>query len=102
MNMAHIKNLSDILVFLDYLRENSLKFDLKQDRPDSIMVTFSQLFFRVEVDFFSDHIEYSYFVGDESVKTDLDVLDLIIKEEPAKLKALGILPASIQLFGSGD
>jgi hypothetical protein len=30
------------------------------------------------------------------------VLDLIIKEEPAKLKALGILPASIQLFGSGD
>ena len=92
-----IKNLSDILKFLDYLRENSVKFDIKQSRSDSLMVTFIVLFFRVEVDFFEDHIEYSYFVGDEWVKDDLLVLDLIIREDPIKLRELGILPQSISL-----
>ena len=56
-----IKNLADILKFLDYLTENSVKFTIRQDRSDSLMVTFTVIFFRVEVDFFVDHIEYSYF-----------------------------------------
>ena len=92
-----IKNLSDILKFLDYLTENSVKFDIKQSRSDSLMVTFTVIFFRVEVDFFVDHIEYSYFIGDEWVKDDLRVLDLIIREDPSKLRELGILPQSISL-----
>ena len=54
-----IKNLADILKFLDYLTENSVKFTIRQDRSDSLMVTFTVIFFRVEVDFFVDHIEYS-------------------------------------------
>ncbi len=92
-----IKNLSDILKFLDYLTENSLKFDIKQSRSDSLMVTFTVILFRVEVDFFVDHIEYSYFTGDETVKEDLHVLDLIVREDPLKLQELGILPQSIKL-----
>jgi hypothetical protein len=92
-----VKNLSDILKFLDYLTENSVKFDIKQSRSDSLMVTFTVIFFRVEVDFFVDHIEYSYFIGDEWVKDDLRVLDLIICEDPSKLRELGILPHSVRL-----
>ena len=92
-----IKNLSDILKFLDYLTKNSVKFDIKQSRSDSLMVTFTVIFFRVEVDFFVDHIEYSYFIGDEWVKDDLRVLDLIICEDPSKLRELGILPHSVRL-----
>ncbi|MEI6398953.1 MAG: hypothetical protein WCO71_09300 [Pseudomonadota bacterium] len=92
-----VKNLGDILKFLDYLTENSLKFDIKQSRSDSLMVTFTVILFRVEVDFFVDHIEYSYFIGDEWVKDDLRVLDHIIREDPSKLRELGILPQSIRL-----
>ena len=92
-----VKNLGDILKFLDYLTENSLKFDIKQSRSDSLMVTFTVILFRVEVDFFVDHIEYSYFIGDEWVKDDLRVLDLIICEDPSKLRELGILPHSVRL-----
>ena len=91
------KNLADILKFLDYLTENSVKFDIKQSRSDSLMVTFTVIFFRVEVDFFGDHIECSYFIGDEWVKDDLRVLDLIIREDPEKLRELGILPHSVRL-----
>ena len=89
-----VKNLSDILKFLDYLRENSVKFDIKQSRPDSLMVTFTIILFRVEVDFFYDHIEFSYFTGDEAVKDDLYLLDLIVREDPLRLQELGILPQS--------
>jgi|GEM_PF-612140 hypothetical protein len=92
-----VRNLSDILKFLDYLRENSVKFDVKQSRPDSLMVTFTVVLFRVEVDFFSDHIEFSYFTGDESVKDNLNLLDLIVREDPLRLQELGILPQSITL-----
>ena len=95
MNMAHIKNLSDILVFLDYLRENRLKFRSQAGSSRQYHGDVFAVVFPCRGRFFEDHVEYSYFVGDESVKSDLDVLDLIIKEEPAKLKALGILPASI-------
>jgi hypothetical protein len=91
------KNLADILKFLDYLTENSVKFDIKQSRSDSLIVTFTVIFFRVEVDFFDDHIEYSYFIGDEWVKDNLRVLDLIIREDPEKLRELGILPHSVRL-----
>ena len=92
-----VKNLSDILKFLDYLLENSVKFDIKQSRPDSLMVTFTIILFRVEVDFFYDHIEFSYFTGDEAVKDDLYLLDLIVREDPLRLQELGILPQSIIL-----
>jgi len=95
--ITEVKCLADILKFLDYLRENSVKFDIKQSRFDSLMVSFTVIFFRVEVDFFDDHIEYSYFIGDEWVKDDLGVLDLIIREDPSKLRELGILPHSVRL-----
>ena len=97
MMNADIKNLSDILKFLDYLRVNSIKFDIKHSRPDSLMVTFVQIYFRVEVDFFDDHIEFSYFIGDERVKDDLHLLDSLIREEPPRLRELGILPESVRL-----
>ncbi|MFM6279022.1 MAG: hypothetical protein ACKPE2_12235, partial [Dolichospermum sp.] len=62
-----ISGLKDLLPFLGALRDNNILFRIEHLRDDSIMVTFSQLYFRVEVDFFEDHVEYSYFAGDEAV-----------------------------------
>ena len=73
------------------------QIDIKQSRPDILMVTFTIILFRVEVDFFYDHIEFSYFTGDEAVKDDLYLLDLIVREDPLRLQELGILPQSIIL-----
>ena len=54
------------------------------------MVTFSQLFFRVEVDFFEDHVEYSYFVGDEAVLDDQELLSAFMNHDHARLAELGV------------
>jgi hypothetical protein len=43
-------------------------------RPDSLMVTYTLLGARVELDFFEDHIEYSVFTGDEFVLDDQKAL----------------------------
>jgi hypothetical protein len=49
--IAEVKCLADILKFLDYLRENSIKFDVKQSRSDSLMVSFTVLFFALKLIF---------------------------------------------------
>ncbi len=61
---------SRLLQFLDYLRDRKLQFSLSQDRSDSIMVSFTLVGARVEVDFFEDHMEFSKFIGSEDVYSD--------------------------------
>lgn len=73
-----LNGLSDILKFLDFLRGKKIHFSLTQDRPDSIMVTFTLVGCRVEVDFFEDHIEFSYFTGDEGVHDDWKLMQALL------------------------
>lgn len=74
------QGIRDIFRFLDFLRAKSIKFDLSQDRPDSIMVTFTLVGCRVEVDFFEDHIEFSYFTGDEAVHDDWKIIEALLNK----------------------
>ncbi len=69
-----ISGISDILKFLDFLRGKKIHFRLDQYRTNTIMVTFTLVGCRVEVDFFEDHIEFSYFTGDEGVHDDWAVM----------------------------
>jgi hypothetical protein len=72
--ITHPTGITDLLPFLNALRDRKIHFDLSQDRPDSVMVTFTLVGCRVEVDFFGDHIEFSYFTGDESVENDWKIM----------------------------
>jgi len=73
--------IKDILSFLDFLRSQRVMFRLEQMRPDSIMVSFTLVGMRAEVDFFEDHIEYSLFKGDESVLDDQAALIALVEEK---------------------
>ncbi|MGL5447488.1 MAG: hypothetical protein ACRDBL_09280 [Rhabdaerophilum sp.] len=64
------KDIRDIFTFLEELRGTNIHFSLRSSRDDSISVDFTLVGCRVEVDFFADHIEFSYFTGDESVHDD--------------------------------
>ena len=75
-----VKSLDDLLTFLNYLRGRGIKFTLSQPRDDSIMVAFTIVGARVEAEFLPDHVEYSYFSGDESVHNDFDELVRFINE----------------------
>ncbi|MCA3603654.1 MAG: hypothetical protein INF22_08355 [Methylobacterium sp.] len=68
----------DLIKFLNVLKSKNIKFDLSQDRPESIMVTFTLVGCRVEVDFFEDHIEFSYFTGDESVHDEWKIMQSLL------------------------
>jgi hypothetical protein len=76
-----LDGIKDILSFLDYLRSRRVMFRLEQMRPDSIMVSFTLVGLRAEVDFFDDHIEYSLFKGDESVLDEQAALVALIEEK---------------------
>ncbi len=77
-NIDAPRNLVDLIKFLNVLKSKNIKFDLSQDRPESIMVTFTLVGCRVEVDFFEDHIEFSYFTGDESVHDDWKIMQSLL------------------------
>ena len=65
-----LNGIHDLLPFLNFLKDSSISFRLEHDRADSIMVCFTLVGARVELDFFDDHIEYSIFTGDEFVLED--------------------------------
>jgi hypothetical protein len=63
--MAH--ELYRLLTFLDNQR---LSYDLRRYRSDTVTITVSLVGERTEIDVFEDgHIEYSRFMGDESVES---------------------------------
>ena len=64
------QGLPDLLPFLRYLREQRVFFKLDFLRDAALMVTLNLVGERIEIEFFQDHIEYSIFSGDESVKSD--------------------------------
>jgi hypothetical protein len=75
-----LTGLPDLLPFLLFLRKSKISFTIECIRDDAIMVTFTVVGARIEVDFFDDHIEYSVFTGDESVEDDPEKLFRTIDE----------------------
>jgi hypothetical protein len=79
MKGAAVRDLEGILAFLSFLRSKKIMFGIEQQRDDALMVSFALVGFRIEVEFFVDHIEYSVFEGDESVACDENALMALIQ-----------------------
>ncbi len=62
-----LRGIADLIPFLAYLDDQHIHYALSRNRDDSVMVTFTVVGARVEVDFFDDHIEFSTFTGNEDV-----------------------------------
>jgi hypothetical protein len=75
-----VRGLEDMLEFLDLLRSKKITFRIEQQRDDSLMVSFTLVGVRVEVDFFEDHFEFSYFKGSEAVNLDREALMRLIAD----------------------
>lgn len=73
--------LERMLDFLDLLRERKVHFFIEQYKEDSLTVTLTLVGARIEVDFFSDHIEYSVFEGSEAVESDESALVRRVKAD---------------------
>ena len=85
-----LNGIADLFIFLEALRQRKIHFFIEQYRPDSVTVTFTIIQYRVEVDFFADHIEYSYFVGNEDVLSSEDILQAFINHDYNALERLGV------------
>jgi hypothetical protein len=77
---VHLNGIRDLISFLNYLGKESIHYRLEHLRDDSIMVSFTLVGLRIELDFFDDHVEFSYFQGTEAVETDTGLLDRLIQE----------------------
>jgi len=75
-----MKGLEGLLSFLEFLVEKNISYSISHQREDSVMVSFTLVGVRVEVDFFVDHIEFSYFKGNEDVISDEKRLFELIAE----------------------
>ncbi len=73
--------MKDLLPFLEFLNARKVRFRLEQSRAEAVMVSFTLVGVRAEVEFFEDHIEYSLFRGDEWVLDDQDALIALIREK---------------------
>jgi hypothetical protein len=76
--LAMKDGLERMLEFLAFLRKKGISFRITQQVDDGLEVSFAMVGYRVEVTFFVDHMEFSYFVGHEDVESDEKALyDLI-------------------------
>jgi hypothetical protein len=73
-----IDGLQRMLNFIDFLNENKIMFTVHSRSFDSIAIDFAGIGIRYEVDFFVDHMCFSYFSGDEDVFTSDDKLKKLI------------------------
>lgn len=72
------RSIADLIPFLNFLNSEKIHYRIEHLRDDSIMVSFTLVALRIELDFFEDHVEFSTFKGDESVEDDSELLlDLI-------------------------
>lgn len=75
-----LQGIRDIIPFLNYLDREGIHYRLDHLRDDSIMVSFTLVGMRVELDFFDDHVEFSFFTGTEEVEDDPALLFRAIGE----------------------
>jgi hypothetical protein len=72
------QGLEGMLEFLTFLRKKRIMYRIEQQVDDGLEVSFDLVGARVEITFFVDHFQFSYFVGQEDVETDEKLLyDLI-------------------------
>jgi hypothetical protein len=72
------QGLEGMLEFLALLRRKGIMYRIEQQVDDGLEVSFDLVGCRVEITFFVDHFQFSYFVGQEDVETDEKLLyDLI-------------------------
>lgn len=81
--MARKDGLQSALDFMDFLDEKGVHFQVDQVRPDAIMVFFTLIGTRVEVDFFVDRMAYRCFKGHEDVYVDESILMGLINQHSA-------------------
>ncbi len=72
--------LQRVLDFLDILDKEGVHYQIDQLRPDAIMVFFTLVGVRVEVNFFVDRVTYKCFKGHEDVHVDEDQLMGLIRD----------------------
>ena len=72
--------LQRLLDILDLLDEKSIEYRIERQQPDGLMVTFARRNTLVEVEFFIDHLEFSYFKGDDANETDETALHKFITD----------------------
>jgi len=77
---AGMKGFEGLLEFLKFLRSKKIQFGIEQQRDDALMVSFALVGVRVEVEFFTDHVEFSAFKGSEVVESDEKRLMALIAE----------------------
>jgi hypothetical protein len=71
---CEMDGLQRILAFLDVLEEQGVHYQIDQTRPDALLVFFTLVGTRVEVDFFVDRAVYRCFKGSEDVHADEHLL----------------------------
>ncbi|HMO30845.1 hypothetical protein [Enterovirga sp.] len=70
MKHPKLRGIQDLIPFLQILDQARISYTINRSRDDSIYLTITTLGRRIELDFFQDHIEYSWFDGSESVHDD--------------------------------
>lgn len=85
-----LEGVKDLIRFLGLLRDEKIHFFLEQHSFDSVTVTFTIVGFRVEVYFYEDHVNFSYFKGDEGASSNQELLLAFAKGDYSVLEALGI------------
>lgn len=75
--------LQRVLDLLDVLDEEGVHYQIDQVRPDALLVFFTLVGVRIEVDFFVDRMTYRCFKGREDVHVEEDVLMKLINEHAA-------------------
>ncbi|WP_246728386.1 hypothetical protein [Microvirga terricola] len=78
--MMTLNGIKDLIPFLNYLDRENIYYRLDHVREDTIMVSFTLVGARIELDFFDDHIEFSIFKGSEAVEDNVDLLFELIRE----------------------
>lgn len=66
--------MKDLISFLNYLDREKIYYRLDHVRDDTVMVSFTLVGARIELDFFDDHVEFSIFKGSEAVEDDVELL----------------------------
>ena len=76
--------LKRVLDFLDILDKENVHYQIDQVRPDAILVFFTLVGLRVEIDFFVDRMTYRCFKGHEDVHVDESMLMDLIQQQSAR------------------
>ena len=76
--------LKRVLDFLDILDKENVHYQIDQVRPDAILVFFTLVGLRVEIDFFVDRMTYRGFKGHEDVHVDESMLMDLIQQHSAR------------------